>query len=506
MDDKVDIKKLKQLLKSVKLLYVEDNAGLLKKATIFFSKLFTDVYQAKNGKEGYELFKKHRPDIIITDIQMPNVDGLEMASAIRKLDNDVKIIITTAHDDKEYLLRTIDIGVTGYLKKPVIKDALINLLSKVAQDITDEKNKNIFNNHLYNIFNNQDSLLFMIRDNEIVLVNDRSLEFFGLNNLNEFREKFKDFGSLLLPHDTFLYEEDDNVDYLQKLKANQGKLFNAKIRNKGNDLHHLLIKLSTIQERENSYILSLNDVTELNLLGIYDSKALDNDKALQDQHNILNLLNLAMESKAEIKIHNYYKGLSITHNAVITEATQEKVIFKTVYLQQKAISLENRVVLTSELFPFDIESKNIQAVNYQNQTVEISHCNMIRTSPTMRKNITLDSDIADKVTLLYNEHKFDTEMSIVNLSINSIKLSLNFLPAGLKEEDSVNVHLVLNEDKKPIMVHADAKVNRIIKYENNFELVLKFDVEANINKILVDYIAKRQMKLIREFKGLQYEE
>ena len=107
--------------------------------------------------------------------------------------------------------------------------------------------------------------------------------------------------------------------------------------------------------------------------------------------------------------------------------------------------------------------------------------------------------------MFYKEHKFDTEMHISNLSINSIKLSLSFLPAGLKEEEIVTLNMVLNEDKKPIIIHTQALIYRVLELKRSFELVLTFVEDTGINKVLVDYIAKRQMKLIREFKGLQYE-
>ncbi len=505
MDYRDNIEKLKQLLKGLVLLHVEDNTNLLEKGGHFFKKLFDKVYQAKNGSEGLELFKKYHPDIIITDIQMPDVDGLEMANAIRKIDKNVKIIITTAYDDKEYLLKTIDIGVVSYLKKPITIDALTNILSKVAQDIVDEKNKNIFNDYLYHIFNNQENLLFMINDEGVVLVNDYSLNFFGFNDLNEFREKFKNFGSLLLAHDTFLYEHDD-IHYLQELKNNQGRLYNVKMIDKSDNPHHLLLKLTSIQEKENFYLLSLNDITELNLLGLFDKKSLDHDKAFKDENSVLNLLKAAKDNQAEIKIHNYYEGLSVTHSATVTAVSKEKIVLKTVYLQQKAIAFEKRVILTSELFPFDIESNDIKLIDFQHQSVEIAHCKMIKSTPTMRRHVTLTPDSNNKITLFYNEHRFDTEMHIMNLSIDAIKLSLNFLPAGLKVKDMVTINMVLNEDKKPIIVHVDAVVFRIIELKNNFELVLVLNADARINKILVDYIAKRQMKLIREFKGLQYEE
>lgn len=89
-EEKVDLKELKKLLSPLALLYVEDNAMLQEKASSFFEKLFGVVHRANDGVRGLELFKEHRPSIVITDIQMPLMDGLSMAQAIRALDTNSK--------------------------------------------------------------------------------------------------------------------------------------------------------------------------------------------------------------------------------------------------------------------------------------------------------------------------------------------------------------------------------------------------------------------------------
>jgi len=504
MSDKVLIKELQLLLNEVSLLYVEDDIKLSNKATHFFEKLFSKVYQARNGKEGLELFLKHRPQIVVSDIEMPEVNGLEMAKQIRDVDKDVKIVITSAYDDKEYLLKTIDIGITGYMVKPIPINNITQILYKIGQELQDTKNKEIFNDYLYKIFNNQDNLILMLEGEHVVLVNDVTLDFFGLNDLSEFRDKFKDFGSLLLPHDTFLYEY-ENIKYLDELKENQGKLYNVKIRKKEGKLHHLLLKIVSIPDEENIFILSLHDITQLNLLPLFDNKSDDYEKALKDKKNILNLLEAARESEAKINIHNYYKGLTITHEAVVTAIFGHKVVLKTVYIQQKAVEFENRVILTSEFFPYDIESTDIKLIDFQTQKIEITNPRIMMSTPTKRKYITLTPDLDHTVTLLYNEHKFETEISVVNVSINSMRLSLSFLPAGFKTDDVVNISVAFNEDKEHLIIDTQAKIFKIFELKDSYEVVLKLDDNKNVEKLLIDYIAKRQMKLIREFKGLQYE-
>jgi YesN/AraC family two-component response regulator len=77
------------------------------------------VYSAENGQAGLEQFKLHSPEIVITDINMPVMNGLEMASEMKALRPDTKFIVVTGHYDKEHLARFSEIGYVEYLVKPL---------------------------------------------------------------------------------------------------------------------------------------------------------------------------------------------------------------------------------------------------------------------------------------------------------------------------------------------------------------------------------------------------
>lgn len=201
----VDIKELQKLLSKSTLLYVEDNLGLKEKASHLFKKLFPRVIEAKDGQEGLELFKTHRPDFVITDIQMPHLNGIQMAQEIRKIDNDTKIIITSAFDEKEYLLQSIEIKVDGYLVKPIQVDKITQVLYDIAKVFHEEKQKEVFNSYLHSIFNHQENLIIMFKERNAVLANDHVLKFFDCKSIAEFRKVFETFNALFLPHDSFLY-------------------------------------------------------------------------------------------------------------------------------------------------------------------------------------------------------------------------------------------------------------------------------------------------------------
>ncbi len=114
--------------KDISILYVEDEDVIRDLYIPFIKKLTNNLYVAENGKKGLALFKKHKPDLVISDIRMPIMDGLEMTSKIKKIDQESRIIIITAFSQNEYFTRAIKLGVNGFLVKPVTKDDLIAII------------------------------------------------------------------------------------------------------------------------------------------------------------------------------------------------------------------------------------------------------------------------------------------------------------------------------------------------------------------------------------------
>ena len=118
----------KKIVKDASILYIEDDAITRKQLAKYFKSECRELYTAVDGQEGFELYQKHDPDIVITDIEMPKLNGLEMAKKIRKKSLSTQIIIITAYKKDEYLLQAVNLQLTQYLLKPIsiekITDAL----------------------------------------------------------------------------------------------------------------------------------------------------------------------------------------------------------------------------------------------------------------------------------------------------------------------------------------------------------------------------------------------
>jgi YesN/AraC family two-component response regulator len=135
----IDYIKDVELLKQFSVMHVEDDNSVRESLMRFLKRRFDTIYSAKDGAEGLEIYTEHKPDIVITDIQMPVMDGVEMSRRIKELNPTALIIVTTAFNEKPYIQKTQEIGITDYLKKPVVKDDLMQALRSCAEILLKRK-------------------------------------------------------------------------------------------------------------------------------------------------------------------------------------------------------------------------------------------------------------------------------------------------------------------------------------------------------------------------------
>jgi YesN/AraC family two-component response regulator len=130
--DKMD--KLKRLSQYT-VLYVEDEPLIRDNIAEILSTFFDKVYLAQNGIEALNLYKSNQIDLIISDISMPKLNGLDLVKQIREKDQDINFILTTAFTDQEYLLDAIELNIIKYVIKPLNSTKLLDALSKFLDKV-----------------------------------------------------------------------------------------------------------------------------------------------------------------------------------------------------------------------------------------------------------------------------------------------------------------------------------------------------------------------------------
>ncbi len=121
--------------KNLKVLYVEDEDFIRDNATSYLKRLFNNVYEAANAFDAMKMIEKYQPHIVITDIKMPKLNGLDMIRKIREYDKKTHFIVLSAFTDTKYLLDAIDLGLVKYLTKPIRHETIYPLLVKCAKEI-----------------------------------------------------------------------------------------------------------------------------------------------------------------------------------------------------------------------------------------------------------------------------------------------------------------------------------------------------------------------------------
>lgn len=127
-------------LKNLNVLYVEDDVIVASQTISLLENFFDNVFHYDNAEDALITFESHSVHILITDIELPGMDGLELCKKIRLIDSNIPIFITTMHDDREKLMQAVKLNLIDYLVKPIsvpsIKETLMESLKRLEQSNT----------------------------------------------------------------------------------------------------------------------------------------------------------------------------------------------------------------------------------------------------------------------------------------------------------------------------------------------------------------------------------
>ncbi|KJU85395.1 response regulator receiver modulated diguanylate cyclase [Candidatus Magnetobacterium bavaricum] len=255
------------ILKSITLLYVEDDKEINKQLSLFLRRRVNMLFSAFDGQEGLELFKIQSPDVVVTDIRMPNMDGIQMAKHIKEIRRNAKIIVTTAFNDEEYFIQAIDAQIDSFLKKPVDPRKLVETITRLAIVAIQEKELYEKSKLINFTLNSLPNFILTTRNGKVEFANSTLLSFLNCGSIRELHSKYKSLDDILFINTRYCDISGGCADLMSYIKEH-GEDEIIVSMNTGADNcspRAYILKYAHLPESE-TYVFSLTDVE------IYENK------------------------------------------------------------------------------------------------------------------------------------------------------------------------------------------------------------------------------------------
>lgn len=268
----------KEILKNLNILYAEDEKDVRVFTTKTLESLVADIVSVENGREGVDTFlgNPEHFNLIITDINMPKLNGLDMCEEIRKINPDIPIVITSAHSDENFLKRSIEVGVSSYTMKPIDLYQLIESIVKAAEpqylkkelEESKKQSSNDSNSKEYDtlkkVLDSQENIIFVSNGNTLEVVNKKFLSFFSVSSIDDFKNKYNCLDELFFKEaGLFTADKSENTNWIEQIKNLSEINRIVKLSDKQNNLKTFIVNVDLYENDQNKFVVSLTDITEI---------------------------------------------------------------------------------------------------------------------------------------------------------------------------------------------------------------------------------------------------
>ncbi len=288
----MDSLKESSLLKRLSVLLVEDDPSIRKFLEPILRRRVKTLYVAFDGEEGLRSFKSHNPDIVITDIRMPKMDGIKMAEEIKKINPNTPIIILTAHSESDYLIKAIEIGIDKYLLKPIDIQDLLKALIQISSRLLEEREREAKNRFIQYLLDLNPTFLLVSDGKEVEYINQSFLAFLGYSSFEEFKKEHRCIGELITFIDDKDYES-QTKSWIELLEEDLHRNYIITLKRKNTNFY-FLVKGTKIFDK---YFFSFVDISdwEKELKEFKQMAFMDNLTGVYNRRYFENLLKLEME-------------------------------------------------------------------------------------------------------------------------------------------------------------------------------------------------------------------
>ena len=247
-------------LKGLTVLCCEDEPEAREHLNLIFIQRVGRLYIAEDGEKGLALYRKYKPDLVISDIKMPKMTGLEMSREIRELNPKAQIILLTAFDYKNFFLDAIDIGVSQYVQKPIGERKLFNAINRCIDMVLAEKKLDYQMRYIQNLLDAQSNLLFVTDGQRVLMANKRMLDFAGFASVEELVRRSDELNERIYYEEYALNKE----SWIKTLYENRTqRRRRITLASPGGKSKHYAVNITMLPEFKGRFLVSLTDISHL---------------------------------------------------------------------------------------------------------------------------------------------------------------------------------------------------------------------------------------------------
>ncbi|GMQ56089.1 hypothetical protein AN1V17_04810 [Vallitalea sediminicola] len=474
---------------------------------------FTVVAEASNGEQGYEQYKKHMPDVIITDIRMPKKDGLWLVEEVRKENADVKILVLTCYDEFSYARKALKVGADDYILKSEVEDEeLISIMNKIKNKIEaqnkkkdkhDQVKKNT-NDMKRALLNDMIKLDFMIDDKIIQRCNNIGFPYidtrFAFVSIVISEDKDEDIGNIDRSRQikqaviNIFYEQlrERNVEFLFVSANKKYNYLLASPKLSISELKRIFLSVSNAAKQYFDISINIvytNPINESDKLGNAYKNFIKKSQILfyQDEQ----FISIVSTNNINFNEANIF-DLKKTHNKLVIELIGQENIDETNkliddisnYFKDNNINPKVAKIFYSnligdifnsygQLFENEVDIQNLEYYHYQIINSEIQNevkyllNDFTAKVISVLKNLTHDhSKLLVNRAINYIEKNYQQKISLEDVAIN-LNLSKHYLCNIFKKEVYKTMSLYINElrieQAKKMLLKPDYKIKEIFE-------------------------------------------
>ena len=238
-------------------LYVEDDVDIREQTVAFLNKVFHHVGFAIDGIEGIKKIQEREYDIVITDIDMPNMNGIEMIQEIRKFNKDQQVIVTSGYDDVKYLVPLINMGIDRFHIKPFDRKDFLLSIYKITMAVLFEKKEKLKSKELGQIIDVTESGMIVVENSKVIHVNKAAYKMTYTNSKEEIQIKCDSLENNLIEIENYVFGK-NIIEIIEKTKDTS---FNKLMLRLASGISTFLFDCHTLNE--NKYLISFRDITAI---------------------------------------------------------------------------------------------------------------------------------------------------------------------------------------------------------------------------------------------------